>query len=80
METDFEFVFNVSFLAAECYDLGRIAYTRKDYYHTLLWMQEALNSVEKEGNNATVNKVDILDHLAYATSQVKQIIFYEFVF
>ncbi|CAF3704453.1 unnamed protein product [Rotaria socialis] len=55
--------------AVECYDLGRIAYTNKDFYHTLMWMQEALDQLEKEENKTSVNKVDILDHLAYATSQ-----------
>jgi prolyl 4-hydroxylase len=55
----------------ECYDLGRIAYTNGDFYHTLMWMQEALDHLDKERNNTSMNKIDILDHLAYATSQVK---------
>ena len=40
-----------------------------------MWMQEALNHLNEENNNNTsVNKVDILDHLAYATSQVSFVI------
>ena len=62
-------------IVAECFDLGRIAYTNEDYYHTLMWMQEALDHLNREGNNTSVKKVDILDHLAYATSQVKPDIF-----
>ncbi|CAF4356953.1 unnamed protein product, partial [Rotaria magnacalcarata] len=30
---------------------------------------EALDQLEKDENKTSVNKVDILDHLAYATSQ-----------
>ena len=64
-------IFSIEFsIVAECFDLGRIAYTNQDYYHTLMWMQEALDHINKEPNNTSVNKIDILDHLAYATSQV----------
>jgi hypothetical protein len=35
-----------------------------------MWMQEALDHLDKEINNTSINKIDILDHLAYATSQV----------
>ena len=58
-------------LASECYDLGRIAYTNADFYHTIMWMQEALDHLDRESNATVPNKIDILDHLAYATSQVK---------
>ncbi len=67
----------------ECYDLGRIAYTNADYYHTLMWMQEALDHIDSEPNNTAVNKINILDHLAYATSQVKNdffLFFFEYDF
>ncbi len=65
------FLIGFFLIAKECYDLGRIAYTNGDFYHTLMWMQEALDILNKETNNTSVNKIDILDHLAYATSQVK---------
>lgn len=61
---------DVSVLALECYDLGRIAYTNGDFYHTLMWMQEALDHLASEKNKSSISKIDILDHLAYATSQV----------
>jgi hypothetical protein len=67
-------------IVAECYDLGRIAYTNADYYHTLMWMQEALDHLEREPNHTTVNKIDILDHLAYATSKVRYSIIFQMRF
>jgi hypothetical protein len=62
----------MSLTALECYDLGRVAYLHGDFYHTLMWMQEALLHLNVERTNQSVNKVDILDHLAYATSQVHE--------
>ena len=60
------------YIALECYDLGRVAYTNGDFYHTLMWMQEALDHFGKETTNTSIKKIDILDHLAYATSQVRR--------
>jgi prolyl 4-hydroxylase len=58
--------------------LGRAAYANDDFYHTLMWMQEALDHFDKEINHTAVNKIDILDHLAYATSQVNdEVDFYQ---
>ncbi len=54
--------------AGECFDLGQYAYTQEDYYHTVLWMQEALNRWEKEDNPKSVDKATILDYLAFAVS------------
>lgn len=65
-------IFSSLNLALECFDLGRLAYTNGDFYHTLMWMQEALVHLDKETVNRTMNKIDILDHLAYATSQVNK--------
>ncbi len=43
-----------------------------------MWMQEALDHFDKEINHTAVNKIDILDHLAYATSQVNdEVDFYQ---
>ncbi len=58
------------FTALDCYDLGRVAYANEDFYHTLMWMQEALDHLDKEINNESVNKFNILDHLAYVTLKV----------
>ena len=34
-------------------------------------MSEALNAFEIEGQNSTVNVIDILDYLSFATAQVR---------
>ncbi len=62
--------YDLLFTALDCYDLGRVAYANEDFYHTLMWMQEALDHLDKEINNESVNKFNILDHLAYATLKV----------
>ena len=58
-------------IALECFDLGRVAYTNSDYYHTLMWMQEALEHLNTETNNTALSKLHVLDHLAFATSKVR---------
>jgi prolyl 4-hydroxylase len=50
--------------------LGRVAYANEDFYHTLMWMQEALDHLDEEINNTPIKKIDILDHLANATFKV----------
>ncbi|XP_034041112.1 prolyl 4-hydroxylase subunit alpha-1-like [Thalassophryne amazonica] len=52
----------------DCYELGRIAYTDVDYYHTELWMAQALRQLE-EGEESTVDKVSVIDYLSYAIYQ-----------
>ncbi|CAB3409489.1 unnamed protein product [Caenorhabditis bovis] len=52
----------------DIFEVGRAAYNQKDYYHTLMWMQEALNKIENE-NPPTVEESEILEYLAYALYQ-----------
>jgi len=54
------------FSANDCFELGRLAYLEKDYYHTLMWMNEARNRLS---NDDPFNAA-ILDYLAYATYMV----------
>jgi prolyl 4-hydroxylase len=54
--------------AHDCFELGRIAYNQADYYHTLMWMQEAMNRMEHE-SPPTATEVDILEYLAFAMYQ-----------
>uniref|UniRef100_A0A5S6QYW5 procollagen-proline 4-dioxygenase n=2 Tax=Trichuris muris TaxID=70415 RepID=A0A5S6QYW5_TRIMR len=56
------------FTANECFELGRVAYNNKDYYHVILWMQEAMNRWEHE-DPPTVEEVDILEYLAFGLYQ-----------
>lgn len=64
------FFYNLLFTALECYELGHVAFTNKDFYYTLMWMDEALDHLNREPNNTLVRKVDILEHIAHATAQV----------
>lgn len=58
-----------SFLTAEdCFELGKIAYSEADYYHTDLWMEQALRQLD-DGEESSVDKVSILDYLSYAVYQ-----------
>ncbi|XP_056091121.1 prolyl 4-hydroxylase subunit alpha-1b isoform X2 [Rhinichthys klamathensis goyatoka] len=50
---------------ADCYELGKIAYSETDYYHTELWMAQALTQLD-EGEESTIDKVTVLDYLSYA--------------
>uniref|UniRef100_A0A4W5NWT2 procollagen-proline 4-dioxygenase n=1 Tax=Hucho hucho TaxID=62062 RepID=A0A4W5NWT2_9TELE len=52
----------------DCFELGKIAYTEVDYYHTELWMEQALKQLD-EGEESTVDKVTVLDYLSYAIYQ-----------
>lgn len=51
--------------AFECFEVGRVAYFDKDYYHTVQWMQEALERMEDE-ESKSVNEAEVLDYLSYA--------------
>ncbi|CAG5107262.1 Similar to phy-2: Prolyl 4-hydroxylase subunit alpha-2 (Caenorhabditis elegans) [Cotesia congregata] len=53
--------------AGDCFELGRQSYNNGDYYHTVLWMQEAMNRLQDEQNRTTSNKPDILEYLAFST-------------
>lgn len=35
-------------LAEECFELGRLSYNEGDFYHTMLWMSQALDHVSFE--------------------------------
>uniref|UniRef100_A0AC34GPH6 Procollagen-proline 4-dioxygenase n=1 Tax=Panagrolaimus sp. ES5 TaxID=591445 RepID=A0AC34GPH6_9BILA len=51
--------------AHDCFEIGRMAYNAEDYYHTLLWMGEALERIKKE-DPATAAESDILEYYAFA--------------
>lgn len=47
--------------------MGRQSYLNSDYYHTLLWMNEAMARLNNNTNDATiVPKADILEYLAFS--------------
>uniref|UniRef100_A0A1B6CXX7 procollagen-proline 4-dioxygenase n=1 Tax=Clastoptera arizonana TaxID=38151 RepID=A0A1B6CXX7_9HEMI len=53
--------------AGDCFELGRLSYNQQDFYHTVLWMTEALDRQEKERNNTQIERWEILEYLAYST-------------
>uniref|UniRef100_A0A4W6ER07 Prolyl 4-hydroxylase subunit alpha-1 n=1 Tax=Lates calcarifer TaxID=8187 RepID=A0A4W6ER07_LATCA len=59
-------------LKSDCYELGKIAYSEVDYYHTELWMAQALKQLD-EGEKSTLDKVTVLDYLSYAIYQQGEI-------
>uniref|UniRef100_A0A8C4WCL1 procollagen-proline 4-dioxygenase n=1 Tax=Gopherus evgoodei TaxID=1825980 RepID=A0A8C4WCL1_9SAUR len=56
----------------DCFGMGKTAYNEGDYYHTVLWMQQALKQHD-EGEDATITKVEILDYLSYAVFQLSDL-------
>lgn len=53
----------------DCVDLGKVAYLEADYYHTELWMVQALNQLDQGETSSTVDAVTILDYLSYSVYQ-----------
>jgi hypothetical protein len=56
-------------LVFECFELGRISYEQKDYYHTIRWMTESLELLNKS-ESKEVDRFKILDYLSFSTAQV----------
>ncbi|XP_022316920.2 prolyl 4-hydroxylase subunit alpha-1-like isoform X1 [Crassostrea virginica] len=54
-----------SMSASDCFEIGKITYNEEDFYHTTIWMEKALALVGIE-KNRTVQRVDILDFLAFS--------------
>ncbi|XP_035388935.1 prolyl 4-hydroxylase subunit alpha-1b isoform X1 [Electrophorus electricus] len=52
----------------DCFELGKIAYSEADYYHTELWMAQALRQLD-DGEDSPVDKVTVMDYLSYAIYQ-----------
>ncbi|XP_039766163.1 prolyl 4-hydroxylase subunit alpha-2 isoform X3 [Ornithorhynchus anatinus] len=55
--------------ADDCFGMGKTAYNDGDYYHTVLWMQQALKQHD-QGEDAVTSKVEVLDYLSYAVFQL----------
>ncbi|XP_062341466.1 prolyl 4-hydroxylase subunit alpha-2-like isoform X5 [Osmerus eperlanus] len=56
----------------DCYDMGKTAYNEADYYHSVLWMQQALRQMDA-GEDAVVTKADVLDYLSYSVYQMNDL-------
>ncbi|KAM4524192.1 prolyl 4-hydroxylase subunit alpha-1a isoform 2-T3 [Odontesthes bonariensis] len=53
----------------DCYDLGKVAYSEADYYHTELWMVQALKQLDRREESSTADAVAVLDYLSYSVYQ-----------
>lgn len=53
----------------DCFELGRQSYVNRDYYHTVLWMNEAMTRMLEEPHNQTqtFTRADVLEYLAFST-------------
>lgn len=53
----------------DCFELGRQSYVNRDYYHTVLWMNEAMARMLEEPHNQTQSftRADVLEYLAFST-------------
>jgi len=58
----------IELTAGDCFELGKHSYNNGDHYHTVLWMQEALDRVAHE-TIKTTEPSDILEYLAFSTYQ-----------
>ncbi|KIH57375.1 tetratricopeptide repeat protein [Ancylostoma duodenale] len=52
-------------LAGDCFTIAKAAYNDGDYYHVIMWMQEALKRLEKE-EEPTADREDVLEYLSYS--------------
>uniref|UniRef100_A0A3Q2YAC2 procollagen-proline 4-dioxygenase n=1 Tax=Hippocampus comes TaxID=109280 RepID=A0A3Q2YAC2_HIPCM len=53
----------------DCFDMGKTAYNEADYYHAVLWVQQALKQLDA-GEEAVVSKAAVLDYLSYSVYQM----------
>ncbi|XP_026481964.1 prolyl 4-hydroxylase subunit alpha-1-like [Ctenocephalides felis] len=58
--------YSTALTAGDCFELGRQSYNNGDFYHTVLWMQEAMQRLQMEKNKTTTRE-DILEYLAFST-------------
>ncbi|CAF4135447.1 unnamed protein product, partial [Rotaria magnacalcarata] len=57
------------YIGHDCYVIGRAALATEDFYHALMWLQEALDRLDQENNTTLISKINILNNLVHATSQ-----------
>ncbi|CAJ0581013.1 unnamed protein product, partial [Mesorhabditis spiculigera] len=56
---------NHSLTAFDCFEIARAAYNVEDFYHVILWMEEAHRRNQLE-NPPTADEADILEYLSFA--------------
>ena len=53
----------------ECFELGRLSYNEDDFYHTSLWMEEAMSQLQEDLDMPT-KRVELLDYLSFSYYKV----------
>ncbi|TTU76950.1 Prolyl 4-hydroxylase subunit alpha-2 [Bagarius yarrelli] len=61
--------YNAFLTVDDCFDMGKTAYNENDYYHAVLWIQQALRQTDA-GENTKTSTSDILDYLSYSVYQM----------
>ncbi|KAK6014530.1 tetratricopeptide repeat protein [Ostertagia ostertagi] len=56
---------NLTFNAGDCFEIAKAAYNDNDFYHTVMWMEEARRRLQHE-DEPTANLGQILEYLAYS--------------
>ncbi|XP_026866807.2 prolyl 4-hydroxylase subunit alpha-2 isoform X2 [Electrophorus electricus] len=57
--------YNAFLTVDDCFDMGKTAYNENDYYHSVLWMQQALRQMDA-GEESKTSKAEVLDYLSYS--------------
>lgn len=63
-----QYVNKLTLTSGDCFELGRHSFTKEDFYHAVLWMQQALEQYSRELVKQS-NVADILEYLAFANYQ-----------
>ncbi|XP_076836069.1 prolyl 4-hydroxylase subunit alpha-2 isoform X5 [Brachyhypopomus gauderio] len=61
--------YNAFLTVDDCFDMGKTAYNENDYYHSVLWMQQALRQMDA-GEESKISKAEVLDYLSYSVYQM----------
>lgn len=62
------YVNKLTLTSGDCFELGKYTFSNEDYYHAVLWMQQALEQHSKEVFKQS-NVLEILEYLAFANYQ-----------
>ena len=58
-------------VAHDCFELGRLAYNKADWYHAVKWMQQAVHELDAETTPVpSIDRALTLDYFSYATYMV----------
>lgn len=62
------FISKLTLTSGDCFELGKYSFSNEDYYHAVLWMQQALEQYSKEKIKQS-NITEILEYLAFSNYQ-----------